>query len=232
MGSMHHIQVGDHHFVLNDDDVSKLASPFLTTLIDPTSPFARPENGVNTVHADSACFSSFLLLARHGVWTQLHADRDHILQEADFWGIREEIQEQIRIADNNWEELLQAKNRTVELLEDVIDSTKTHHSFRYDQGDRWICCTSCRIMHIVERDSYSTCIRCKRKVVCKNDLGWCHKCSMCHNCQPIDCQNDKAFTRYPTRKKPTLRELEAELILAKESLAKFSLTKSKSDEAA
>ena len=57
---MYQLDVGGKHFALDPDDIKKLDSPFLTTLLDPESKFAQPANGTFVIEADAACFSVFM----------------------------------------------------------------------------------------------------------------------------------------------------------------------------
>lgn len=64
--TVYQLQVGGKRFALDSDDVEKLGSSFLTTLIDPESKFSQPEDGIYTIEADEACFFRFSFL--ESVW--------------------------------------------------------------------------------------------------------------------------------------------------------------------
>jgi hypothetical protein len=55
------------HFLITEGDIERLQSGFLTTLLDPESRFAQPEDCLYSVDADPECFSAFLHQARYGV---------------------------------------------------------------------------------------------------------------------------------------------------------------------
>jgi hypothetical protein len=98
---VHRLQLGNQHFALTDDDVEKLDSPFLSALLNASTPFSKPDDGIYQIDADAQCFASFLVLAQYGRWMMIHDDRDFCLQQADFWGIREKIKSQISTVDHN-----------------------------------------------------------------------------------------------------------------------------------
>jgi hypothetical protein len=63
---VHQLKVGGKRFTVDSEDVEKLGSNFLTTLVDPESSFAQPEDGIFLIQADAACFSALLYLSRFG----------------------------------------------------------------------------------------------------------------------------------------------------------------------
>lgn len=66
-----------------------------------------------------------------------------------------------------------------------------HHNFRRDDGSRRVFCSSCGHRDIDWRyhvgDFYSNCQTCQKEIHYKPDLGWCHKCRQCTDCQTTEC---------------------------------------------
>lgn len=66
-----------------------------------------------------------------------------------------------------------------------------HHNFRRDDGQRRVFCSMCGNRDIDWRyhvgDYYSTCQTCSKDILYKPDLGWCHKCRQCSDCQAVEC---------------------------------------------
>ena len=84
-------------FVLTASDLRRIDSPFLTTLLDPESKFAQPEDGTFVIEADAACFSAFLHYSRFGVLAPCAAHNDYVLDQANFWGLREKISHELQL---------------------------------------------------------------------------------------------------------------------------------------
>ena len=66
-----------------------------------------------------------------------------------------------------------------------------HHNYRRGDGSRRVFCSSCGHRDIDWRyqlgDFYSNCMKCNKDIMYKPDLGWCHKCRMCDDCQTSEC---------------------------------------------
>jgi hypothetical protein len=132
---VHRLQLGKQHFALTDEDVKKFDSPFLSALLNASTPFSKPDDGIYQIDADAQCFASVLALAQYGTWTRIDDDRDFCLQQADFWGIREKIKAQICTVGRN-KTLLQQAVATVCRLQGELDQAKRHHNVRRHDGER------------------------------------------------------------------------------------------------
>jgi len=66
-----------------------------------------------------------------------------------------------------------------------------HHNYRRDDGSRRVFCASCGHRDIDWRyhigDYYTNCMKCNKDILYNPNLGWCHKCRMCEDCQTSDC---------------------------------------------
>ncbi|KAL9189253.1 hypothetical protein ACHAXT_011743 [Thalassiosira profunda] len=250
--SLYTLEVGGKPFALDSEDVEKLGSLFLSTLVDPESNFAQPEDGIYPVEADAACFAAFLFFGRFGVLPSLTLEKSYLLDQADFWGLRGKIsaeldkQSQERAATKKeLEEKHEKKLRQYAKVAIELDSAKKHHNHRFDDRFGRVCCTSCPYStqdpkKIVMTDKYGNamadkdgnvifatssrssrvlkcdCKRCNKTIKYRGGsdyLGWCHKCSLCDDCQDShfsECPNDATWQRVSPKPKTTA-QLQAEL---------------------
>lgn len=176
---VYQLKVGGKRFTVDSEDVEKLGSNFLSTLVDPESSFARPEDGIFVIEADAACFSAFLHLSRFGLLRKLSVAGKIVLEQTGFWGIREEVAGQLHMIRKKQLEL----TKVIQLHE----RAKGHHNFNRHGSSERICCTDCGLGNTMKY----VCIKCNRVIVYKKDLGWCHKCELCIDCQDgRECRND------------------------------------------
>lgn len=185
---MYQLKVGGTRFVVTSGDVEKLGSPFLTTLLDPESAFAKPEDGIFVIEADAACFSAFLHMRRFGSLPNLSVAINIILEQADFWGIRKEVASQINLLRGKYWELTQ----NILLHE---EAKKHHNIFKIDYSCGRSHCTDCdkgiRLYQYTNDCVYVECSKCKNIVKFNKRMGygkyfgWCHKCELCINCQGV-----------------------------------------------
>ena len=188
------------------------------------------------IEADAACFSSILHLCRFGYLVPLPVDQKYVLDQAEFWGVRDEVSKELS------KELSKKKREVTKLKELLMElnKAKVHHNFRRDDGYGRIYCSDCgsRDFDSYLHDSKTFCIECNgqkfgppskytdckgcgKAVMYSKELGWCHKCSMCKRCQKSVCPNDKYIScrhsYYSQQKRKTTKELEEELYLREDS---------------
>jgi hypothetical protein len=236
---VHRLQLGNQHFALTDEDVEKLNSPFLSALLDASTPFSKPDDGIYQIDADAQCFAAFLVLAQYGTWTRVDDDRDFCLQQADFWGIREKIIEQICIVDHN-KTLLKKAVATVCSLREKLDQAKRHHNSRRHDKQGKVCCVDCGLRvvgSLIELVGAMPCPDCQCRTRCRKtmsrdrkcrgcgqnvpyqpDLGLCHKCDTCTTCQTSECPNNIVHYNYIVNHLTT-DEIRKELLQADKELA-------------
>ena len=223
--------VGGKRFALDAADVAKLNSPFLTTLVDPESKFAHPPDGIFRVDADASCFACFLHWSRFGTLPPFVVEKEYFLEQADFWGLRDQVSVELQKIENERQKTIQQEitkeldkeipsyNRYRDLVEKLVGA-KQHHNFRRDDGAGRIYCTTCGSRDYDSRwwgqstfERYTDCKRCKRTITInyKKDLGWCHKCSKCISCQDPQCSNDDYNSCRQYENPKTTKQLEEEL---------------------
>jgi hypothetical protein len=217
------IRVGGTKFLLDRAIIDLFQSEFLDKLIDPETNFKKPEDGVYNVEANEESFSVFLHMIRYGSLPAcmiLDKEKEStLLQEACFWGIEGKVQEKIRETKTKLT-IPRHQFDKVAYISIKLKESKVHHNFRKDDGYR-VLCTECgsrdkddRLVVFSGSRLYTNCRRCKKGVYYKPDLGWCHKCSLCTECQekfkpecPADCQ----ISCYYSRIASSTAELEEEL---------------------
>ena len=237
--------VGGKRFALDATDVVKLNSPFLTTLVDPESKFAHPPDGIFQVDADASCFACFLHWSRFGTLPSFVVEKEYFLEQADFWGLRDQVSVELQKIENDRENTIQQEitkeldkkipsyNRYRHVVE-ALERAKQHHNFRDDDGAGRIYCATCGSRDYDSRwydnthycshckgrsreeKRYTDCKSCKKIIHYKKDLGWCHKCSKCLQCQDPKCPNDGYvscdYSYWHMNEKPTTtKQLEEEL---------------------
>mmetsp|Transcript_42257 Transcript_42257/g.82941 ORF Transcript_42257/g.82941 Transcript_42257/m.82941 type:complete len:246 (-) Transcript_42257:23-760(-) len=177
-----HILVGGVPFVLDFETVSAFGSEFLTALVDPDSHFKKPEDGVYRVDADAECFSAFLHCIRFGdipFYAACQEKDKLMLSQADFWGIQERVKMSFPSV-NHIRSLFQKASK----LHTEAARSSTHHN----------CHSDCNIGGTMEVDHYTNCNKRRKGITFNRALGWCHKCSLCLNCQKSRCPNDNRST--------------------------------------
>lgn len=159
-------------------------------------------------------------------------DENLILEQADFWGIREKVKTELLTMRAMRDQELSKVRQLTELVKTAEDAKK-HHNFRKDDGAGRIYCSDCGSRDMDSRwygtghgfgrcyeckqvrkseEKYIDCKGCQKTVFYKKDLGWCHKCSLCSACQSTECPNDDYMSCEWNQTKPkTTKQLEEDL---------------------
>ncbi len=231
-----HVIVGGTSFLLDADTIEKLDSSFLSTVISSQSEYHLPGTGTYTVDADPECFSAFIHFARFGSIPETYLDTQRkqlLINQAGFWGIRAKVVQKLR--DLGAEKKRREDAITESIIEEVQKGTvlkdlseafekvamsKMHHNHRENDVCGRVYCTLCGNKDIETAwysgdgtEKYISCYRCKRDIMYQSNLGWCHQCSLCSQCQGPECKADRhvsaSLRSYSTCKKiPTTKELE------------------------
>jgi hypothetical protein len=215
------IRVNGTKFFLERATIDLLQSEFLDKMIDPETNFKKPEDGVYSVEANEECFSAFLHMIRYGSLPAcmiLDKEKESAhLQEAFFWGIEGKVREKIRETKTK----LKISRRDLDnatRISIAVEKSKAHHNFREDDGCARIYCTECCNRDIDSRysngDKYTRCFCCDKMVYYKRDLGWCHKCSLCTDCQRSnsECPANRQVSSSHGGMSSTTAELEKKLL--------------------
>lgn len=202
-------------FSLDPATIHAFQSDFLNTLIDPDTHFRKPEDGVYTVDASAEHFSALLHMIRYGslpcnMIVDAH-NQEVLLQEAVFWGMDAmKVQEKIQQAKSTWKSSREVLQDAMKLSLE-IEKSKMHHNFRANDGHGGIYCLHCGNRDMDDRwyssssksllllrsshKRYADCKNCRRTVNYKPNLGWCHKCRLCIQCQAgMECRADDPMT--------------------------------------
>lgn len=189
------VEVGGRRFFLDPESIKSLKSDFLAALLDPQSEFKKPQNGVYKVDADAECFAAFLHFARFGNLPCRTSKEDLMIEQADFWGIGEDIKNEVFKPRN-----VNCLHRKIADLRVAEVQSKMHHNFREFFGQGRIYCLGFKCAYrdidtrVKDVTKYKNCERCSREINYKSNLGWCHKCGLCKICQAseFDCPNNYA----------------------------------------
>lgn len=209
-----HVKIGGLWFILDPKTVSKLNSPFLdshirqasaTTTGDQTA--AGPPTTIVIDEADHECFTSLVQMARYNTLPILvltsREKLDKLLGQAAFWEIPNDAV--LSLLNNARDDILVSlmsyvddhiltPSSTKDSAEKLHDTSKRgqHHNDRLGHGGEVSFGTRCTLCDFGERklvflegESYSQCINCRKEIVYKKKLQWCHKCRCC-----VDCQED------------------------------------------
>ena len=216
------LSVDGHHFVVQATEFDVLGSGFLSSLLAEDSPFATPEDGIFVLNGvDAAALSSLLHYLRFGTLNLNDGDDEILLSTADFLSIdRTKIEVAMKTRRSLQEERLRGalevglakashviERHTLDFYRQVAKyeiqgqhHNKRHDDGRYGPGNGRIFCDTCNSRDIdstfSEGDPYLKCKGCSRQITYKPNLGWCHKCSLCINCQRDVCPADDPPSRY------------------------------------
>jgi hypothetical protein len=203
------IRVGGTQFSLDQTTIALFQSNFLNTLLNPESAFKKPDDGVYNVDANEECFSVFLHMVRYGslpTCMVLDNSKESVLiQEAGFWGIETKVQHMVMQAAKRTLQIPRSELNQLLQLSALVEMSKVHHNWRNDDCNGRIYCDHCSNRDIDSRwyprrsadqpaQKYTDCKSCNKTIYYKPNLGWCHKCSLCTDCQsrepecPADCQ--------------------------------------------
>lgn len=188
------LKIGGKYFLLTSHSIKAMDSDFLNRLLDPESGFKKPDDNVYEIDADAECFSSFFHHSQYGDLVSSKLKEGKMLEQADFWGIHQRIKNEFNKIHQMKQEAQYLINVILTEQSALVESRK-HHNQRHDDGSRRVYCSSCGHRDIDSRfskgdDYYVKCKVCSKRMTYDPDLGWCHKCSHCSNCQLSSCPND------------------------------------------
>mmetsp|Transcript_13759 Transcript_13759/g.17360 ORF Transcript_13759/g.17360 Transcript_13759/m.17360 type:complete len:257 (+) Transcript_13759:83-853(+) len=231
-----HVVVGGTSFLLDAEVIEKLGSNFLSSVIYAQSEYHLPGTGTYTIDADPECFSAFIHFTRYGSIPESYLDKEkkqQMVNQAGFWGIRAKVVQKLRdlaaakkreedkITDGILEEV-QKGNVLRDLSEafEKVAMSKMHHNHRENDVCGRVYCTLCGNKDIDAAwysgdgsEKYISCYGCKKDIMYQSNLGWCHQCSLCIDCQGPECEANRhvsaSLRSYSACKKiPTTKELE------------------------
>jgi hypothetical protein len=196
----HLVSVRGTLFVVEDSLLPEMGE-FMQKLLDPTSPFSTPEDGIFDLDVDPESFSTILHYTRY---KSLNFDAKKsiaLLTAADFLGVRDKINQALASRNADYLKSFTAQFSTLKFY---FDSTLK--SYFDDSGvssaieswtNSWICL-------------YTKCALCHKQIKYSEIVGWCHKCSRCESCQRRgSCLNDNPYGDYCHNPIKTKRKIEA-----------------------
>jgi hypothetical protein len=130
-----------------------------------------------------------------------------LIQEAGFWGIETKVRHMMQAAKRTLQIPRSELNQLLQLSA-LVEKSKVHHNWRKDDGAGRILCVHCSNRDIDSRwwghnsrsifnqpaQKYTDCKSCKTTIYYEPNLGWCHKCSLCTDCQTTECPADCQVT--------------------------------------
>ena len=192
--SSHLVSVRGTLFVVEDSLLPEMGE-FMQKLLDPTSPFSTPEDGIFELDVDPESFSTILHYTRY---KSLNFDAKKsiaLLTTADFLGVRDKINQALASRNANYLKSKYLKSITAQFstLKCYFDSTL---KFYFDDSgvssamESWA--NSSKIC------LYTNCALCHKQIKYSELVGWCHKCSRCESCQRRGwpCPNDNPYGDY------------------------------------
>jgi hypothetical protein len=202
----HLVSVRGTLFVVEDSLLPEMGE-FMQKLLDPTSPFSTPEDGIFELDVDPESFSTILHYTRY---KSLNFDAKKsiaLLTAADFLGVRDKINQALasRNADYLKSKYLKSIAAQFSTLKCYFDSTL---KFYFDDSggssamDSWA--NSSKIC------LYTKCALCHKQIKYSELVGWCHKCARCENCQRRGwpCLNDNPYGDYYHNPIKTKRQID------------------------
>ena len=220
----HLVSVQGALFVVEDSLLPEMGE-FMQTLLDPTSPFSTPEDGIFDLDVDPESFSTILHYTRYKSLNFDPKKNIALLTTADFLGVRDKINQALasRNADYLKSKYLKSITAQFSTLKCYFDSTLK--CYFDDSGvssamesinsamESWA--NSLGLASDVGQIGswiylYTKCALCHKQIKYSELVGWCHKCSRCESCQRRGwaCPNDNPYGDYYHNPIKTKRQID------------------------